>query len=277
MGAAQQIVVSRIDEGLGEQFAALLFIVLEQAEEQAGVRRREVVFRILDLFGKKKLFIEGAVVPLQLAVIIDILDIHGQAFQPVGQFHAHRKGVDARHLLEIGKLADLHAVQPHLPAQSPSSQRGRFPVVLHKTDIVLFDLYADGLQAFQIQVLDVFRAWLDQYLKLIVVLQAVGVFAITPVLGPSAGLRVGNGYGFGAKRSEKGARMEGSGTHLNVVRLDQIAALSCPIVLQSEDNILKVHFSFPRSLRHCVLISRSWPRSSRRFSCNSVDRTSSRA
>ena len=75
-------------------------------------------------------------VELQVKDELDILDIHGQALEPVGDLGADRIAFDAAHLLEIGELGDLHPVAPHFPAQAPGAERRAFPVVLDKADVV---------------------------------------------------------------------------------------------------------------------------------------------
>ena len=44
------------------------------------------------------------------------------------------------------ELGDFLPVQPHFPAQAPRAQRRTFPVVLHKADVVLFQIKAQGLE-----------------------------------------------------------------------------------------------------------------------------------
>ena len=69
--------------------------------------------------------------------------IHREAFQPVGQLARHGVAVVAADLLEIGELADLHAVAPDLPAQTPGTQRRAFPIILDKADVVQGGVDAD--------------------------------------------------------------------------------------------------------------------------------------
>ncbi len=145
--------------------------------------------------------------------------------------------------MEIGKLADLHAVEPHLPAQAPGAQGGRFPVVFHKADVVVFYRHSNSLQALQIEVLDICGCGLDDHLKLVVVSEAVWVFAIASVFGPSAGLWIGDGGRFGAECTEEGGRVKGSGAHFHIIGLDEQASRASPKLLQREDHILKSHLS----------------------------------
>ena len=62
--------------------------------------------------------------PHQIEYALDVLQVHGDAFQAIGDFTGDRAAFQAADLLEIGELGDFHAVQPDLPAQSPRAQRG---------------------------------------------------------------------------------------------------------------------------------------------------------
>src|SRR3546814_18647532 len=64
-----------------------------------------------------------------LPIFVDILDIHGEAFEAVGQLARDRLAVEAAHLLEISELGDFHPVAPDLPAQPPCAQCRRFPEI----------------------------------------------------------------------------------------------------------------------------------------------------
>ena len=48
--------------------------------------------------------------PYQVKYTFDLLQVHGDAFQPIGQLTAYRSAFQATDLLEIGKLRDFHAV-----------------------------------------------------------------------------------------------------------------------------------------------------------------------
>ncbi len=65
---------------------------------------------------------------------------HADALNAVGQLGAHGPAVEAAHLLEVGELADLHAVQHHLPAYAPGAQGRGFPVVLFEAQIMLGEI-----------------------------------------------------------------------------------------------------------------------------------------
>ena len=69
------------------------------------------------------------------------LDVHGQALEAVSDLAHHRTTIESAHLLEVGELRYLHAVQPHLPTQPPGAQGGRLPIVLDEADVVGQGIY----------------------------------------------------------------------------------------------------------------------------------------
>src|SRR5690606_28961025 len=139
---------------------------------------------------------ERAVGVHQVVHRIHALQVHGQAFQAVGDFAGHRVALDAANLLEVGELGDFHAVEPDFPAQTPGAEGRRFPVVFHEADVVHQGVHADAAQRFQVQLLNIGRVRLEHHLELVVVLQAVGVFAVAAVGGPAGRLHVGGVPGF---------------------------------------------------------------------------------
>src|SRR5262249_58045692 len=95
------------------------------------------------------------IAPHQVVHRIDALQVHGDAFQTVGDLTRYRAAVQAADLLEVGELGDLHAVQPHFPAEAPGAERRRLPVVLDEAHVVLLKLEAEVAQRLEIHVLDV--------------------------------------------------------------------------------------------------------------------------
>jgi hypothetical protein len=158
-------------------------------------------------------------VHLQVVDVVHALQVHGQAFQAVGDLAGDRPAVDAANLLEVGELRDFHAIEPDLPAQPPGAQRGVLPVVLDEADVVLLQIEAQCLQAAKVQLQDVRGRWLEHHLVLVVVLQAVGVLAVATVLGPAAGLHIGGLPGLGAERAQKGGGVAGPGPDFHVIGL----------------------------------------------------------
>ena len=87
--------------------------------------------------------------------------------------------------------------------------------------------------------MDIGGGGLEGYLKLIVVLQAVGVVAVAAVFGATAGLDVGGKPRFGAERAQAGGGVGCAGADFHIERLEQGAALGGPVVLQFEDDLLE--------------------------------------
>ena len=147
--------------------------------------------------------------------------------------------VEPAHLLEVGELRDLHAVQPDFPAQSPGAEGRRLPVVLDEADVVDQRIEAERAQAAEVQVEDVERRGLDHHLELVVVLEPERVLAVAAVRGPARGLHVRRAPGLRPDGAQERGGMEGAGAHLHVVRLQDHAALVGPVALQGEDQFLK--------------------------------------
>ncbi len=133
--------------------------------------------------------------------------------------------------MEVGELGDLHAVQPHLPAQTPRAQRWSLPVVFHESDVVLAALYADGLQALQVQFLWIARIWLEDHLVLEEHLHTVGVLAVAPVVSSVGRLDVGHVPRLRAEDAQRGGRVHGARAHLLAVRLPDEASVLRPELL----------------------------------------------
>ncbi len=87
----------------------------------------------------------------------------------------------------------------------------------------------------EVELLAVCRRRLEDYLELIEVLQPVGVFAVTAIGRPARRLDVGGTPGLRSKRAQRGRRMEGAGADLDIIRLQDYAALFRPEALQIEN------------------------------------------
>ena len=70
---------------------------------------------------------------------------------------------------------------------------------------------ADRGEGSQIQVLNIAGARLQDHLKLVIMLETVGVFAIAAVLGAARRLHIGGLPRLFAKRAQGGGGMEGAG------------------------------------------------------------------
>jgi hypothetical protein len=103
------------------------------------------------------------------------------------------------------------------------------------------DVHAEGLEAFQIKSLRVLRGGLDDRLELVVVLEAVGVLAVSPVGRPPRRLDVSGLPRLGPKRLEESRPVKRPRALLEVVRLDNEAAPLGPEVLEGKDDLLEIH------------------------------------
>ena len=135
-----------------EQAFGLGFVAVELVEQPGGVAVFKVVGGLFDFVLVVHVAVGEFVAcgrnrPNQVVHVFHTLQIHGQAFDAVGDFAEHGGAVDAADLLEIGKLGDFHAVEPHFPAQAPRAERGVFPVVFDKADVVDFGVNAQLFQA----------------------------------------------------------------------------------------------------------------------------------
>src|SRR5712691_4015965 len=70
-------------------------------------------------------------------------------------------------------------------------------------------------------------------------LQAIGIFAVAAILGPSRGLHVGRVPRLRPDRAQEGGPMESTCAHFHIHRLHDDAALLSPIVLQFENDLLE--------------------------------------
>ncbi len=109
------------------------------------------------------------------------------------------------------------------------------PIVLHKAYVVGQGVEAEHPQGIEIQFLNIVRRRFEQNLKLIVVLQAIGVFAVAAVGGPPTGLHIGGVPGFRTDGPQKGGRMESARAHCHVQGLQHHATMGRPEVLQGAD------------------------------------------
>src|SRR5690554_453189 len=177
--------------------------------------------------------------PGQIVNRIYTLQIHGNALDAISNFASHRKTFKAADLLEIGELGDFHPVQPDFPAQTPGAERGRFPVVFNKTNIVNFGIDAHFAQRTQIQFLNVVGRRFQCHLELVVMLQAVGVLAVAAVFGTTTRLHISRIPGLRAYGAQKSGGVKSAGADFEVKGLQNHAALTCPIFLQCENEPLK--------------------------------------
>src|SRR5579859_2655993 len=119
MGGLQHLLVGRQRQPLLQEARAFGFADVEPLEEFCSVGLLEVVPGLLHLVLVVDVAVGDlalrAVGPGELVHILYTLQVHGQALETVGDLTGDRLALEATHLLEVGELADLHAVQPHLP------------------------------------------------------------------------------------------------------------------------------------------------------------------
>ena len=94
-------------------------------------------------------------------------------------------------------------------------------------------------QTIQIERLAFVRRRLQDDLELIIMLQPVGVFAIAPIGRPARRLDIGGAPRIRAQRPQGRGGMEGARAHLDVVGLQDHAALLGPEILQTKDQRLE--------------------------------------
>ena len=234
----------RIHLGLGEDAPAFVLGLLEMAQQHVRIGHVEIVARIFLLRLAEHVAIRErdrgiGGVEGHLHHVIDPQHIHGEPLEPVGKLARDGAAIMPAHLLEIGELAHLHAVAPHLPAKPPGAERRAFPIVLHEADIMHGHVDADGFERAEIKLLKVLWRRLDDHLILVIVLQAVGIFAVAAVGGAARGLHIGGRPGLRPQRAQGGGGVEGARAHFHVIGLEDGAALPGPVFLQAQDHILE--------------------------------------
>ena len=205
----------------------------------------EVVDRELQLVGEAYIAVSRHTARLQVAGPHDVINrIHvlqerGDALQAIRQLGGNRIQIDASALLEVCKLRDLKPVKHHLPADAPGAQRGRFPIVFFELNVVLAQINSHCAQRLQIQILHVLRRRLQNDLQLHVLIQAIGILAVTPICRPPRRLHVCDFVWFGSKHAQKSLRRHCAGANFDVVWLLQDASTLGPEGLEAKDEFLK--------------------------------------
>src|SRR5262245_18239586 len=134
--------MTRAFVAFGEQRLALGLGVAEMPQQELRVGLLEIVAGVFLLGLEKDLAVGGlvlalAAVEIEIEHVVDVLHIHGEAFEPVSQLARDGIAVEAADLLKIGELRHLHAVEPHFPAEAPGAERRALPIVLDEADVVL--------------------------------------------------------------------------------------------------------------------------------------------
>ena len=212
---------------------------LEDLLVELGVGQLERVSGELILLLSPHVSVERVGRPAQLVDVVDVLDIHRDALEPVGDLSGDGSEVEPARLLEVRELRDFLPVEEDLPADAPRPESGRLPVVLLEAHVVSGRVDPEGRQARQVDVLDVGRRRLEDHLELLVLVETVRVLTVAAVGGAPGGLHVSHAPWPGTEHSKERFRMHRPGADLAVPRLmDQAAALG-PEDLKREDDLLK--------------------------------------
>src|ERR1700758_1011237 len=96
-------------------------------DEAGSVGQLKIIGGEFPLGPLEDLAISDAIGPCRPVVVeiehaLDTLNIHCQPLEPIGQLGRNRVAFDSANLLEIGELANLHSVNPDLPAEAPGAQ-----------------------------------------------------------------------------------------------------------------------------------------------------------
>ena len=217
----------------GKSIYQILSLLLVQVELSANGLRVAAVETVLGelLLLRQTNFPVGLVRgPAQVVHARGILEKRANALQSVCQLYRDRVEINPAALLEVGELRDFQPIQQDLPADAPRAKRRRLPVIFLKANIVLFQRNANGAEALQVKILHVGRGRLQDDLKLRVLIQPVGVLAVSPVGGPTAGLHVSHAIRSRTQHAQKCFRMHRAGANLHIIGLLQHAALLHPEV-----------------------------------------------
>src|SRR5260370_34140307 len=101
------------------------------------------------------------------------------------------------------------------------------------------EIEAERLEALQIELLAIRGRRLQDHLELVIMLQAVRVLAIAAIGRPARRLDEGGAPWLRPERPKGRRRVKGAGTDLDIVRLQDHAALLRPEGLQSKDQGLE--------------------------------------
>ena len=159
--------------------------MIERREVRGHVGLLEVVRAPLPLGALVHLAVRDARRERDVVDGADVLEVHRDALEAVGELAGHGATVDAADLLEVRELAYFLAVQPYLPAEAPCAERRRLPVVLEETDVVLLGMRTDRDERLEVHVLDLERRRLEDHLELVELLQAVRVVTVASVGRPA--------------------------------------------------------------------------------------------
>src|SRR6266849_4964869 len=222
-----------------EEFLGLLFMQFEFGADGGGIAAIEAVFGKLLFFHQPDVAIGLVQGPAQVINAFHALEEGTNALKTIGEFGENGTQNDPAALLEVGELRDLETVQKYLPADAPSAEGGRLPVVLFETNVMLFQVDAQGRETLQIDILHILRRGFEDHLKLEMLVQAIGILTIAPVGGPTAGLHITDSIGMRSENAEERFRVHGARAHFDIIRLLKNAALPPPELREFQNQILK--------------------------------------
>jgi len=106
---------------------------------------------------------------------------------------------------------------------------------------VLCLVYTELFKALEIEFLYVVRRRFQYHLKLVIVLESVGVFAVAAVCGAAARFNIAHVPRLGAETAQKGGGVESTRSDLYIVRLIDYTSFVSPVSLKIQYNVLKIH------------------------------------
>src|ERR1700690_978242 len=127
-----------------QELEGFFLVQLEELPRDHRIGIFKVVSGKFLLLQKPHLPVRIIVRPSNIIDAVYSLQVGANPVEPIGEFDGNRIEIDAATLLEIGELRNLESIQQYLPADSPRTQRGRFPVIFLKADVVIGKAQSDG-------------------------------------------------------------------------------------------------------------------------------------
>ena len=121
---------------------------IEFAPDGFRVTAIETVLRELLLLRKADVPVGFVVGPTKVIHAFGALQKCANALKAVSEFDRDGIQVQAAALLEVRELGDLEAIEENLPADAPSAESRRLPIVLFKANVMFPEIDADGGEAF---------------------------------------------------------------------------------------------------------------------------------
>ena len=183
MAALQHIIISGDQRITLQRAGALALVGVEDAAQCLDIGDIKIIAAMLNFIAEHHIAIIDAIQPVDFPSRFFPLQRQHDALNAVSDLNADGVEVHAARLLEIGELRDLLPIQPDFPAQPPSAQSRRLPVVLDEANIMLALIDAQRLQRSQIKLLRIARIGLEDHLILVILLHAIRVLAKAAVIG----------------------------------------------------------------------------------------------